>query len=238
MKKILYAKDGKIYNNVYTEIYVPLAYFIDGFAINKGSSIETLGLLYIRPFENGTAGEIKLLNIPTIVNIMVYSFEEDEIKINGKSIKVLVLKYMKDSYILHQTIKKGREVAEAFLNSVLMAKLPKVLNYNKILNIWWKNLEISGVTFKVPSKTYEMILASIYRNPNNMKQRYGEYYGKKSSPDGYDYKTGNVRDVVEGLSTFSGMVFEDINRMITSGINNTLDNVEEPISPLEKIIHY
>jgi len=40
------------------------------------------------------------------------------------------------------------------------------------------------------------------------------------------------------ISTFSGIVYEDINRMITSGLNNTLEGVEEQISPLEKIIHY
>ena len=97
---------------------------------------------------------------------------------------------------------------------------------------------MAGVNFQVPSKIYEMIISNIYRNPNNVKQRYGEYYGKQTNPKGIDYKTGNVRDVVEGLSTFSGMVFEDISRMITSGINNSLDGIEEPVSPLEKIIYY
>jgi len=26
--------------------------------------------------------------------------------------------------------------------------------------------------------------------------------------------------------------------MISNGINNSIDNIDEPISPLEKIIHY
>lgn len=71
-----------------------------------------------------------------------------------------------------------------------------------------------------------------------MKERYGQVFGKRTDPDGYDYATGDVRSVVKNLSTFSGMVFEDIGTMISSGINNSVNNVEEQVSPLEKIIHY
>ena len=237
--KLLYEKEGRLYSNSsMLEIYVPTSYFEDKFAINKGASIETLGLLYVRSYDEGKEGPIQLLNLPAIINVMVYESQEDEIRIHGKSINALTLKYLKDSYVLHQSIQKGREVAEAFLNYMLMGKLPNTIDYAKIINIWWKNLEISGVTFRVPSKIFEMIIASIYRNPNNMKQRFGEYYGKQSSPNGYMYKTGNVRDVVEGLSTFSGMIFEDISRMITTGINSSIEGTEEPVSPLEKIIYY
>jgi hypothetical protein len=121
---------------------------------------------------------------------------------------------------------------------MLAGKLPKTLSYTNVINIWWRNLECSGISYKVPSKVYEMIIASIYRNPNNMKERYGQYYGKQSNPSGLDYKTDNVRGVVKNLSTFSGMVFEDIGTMISNGINNSLTGVDEPESPLEKIIHY
>jgi len=238
VSSLLYAKDGHIYSKDYCEIYVPTDYFTDKFAINKGVSIETIGLLYIRGYPKGEEGPLQLLNIPAIINIMMYDFSYDEIKIHGKSIQVMVLKYLKDSYVLHQSVQKGREVAEGFLNHMLMGKLPKTLDYAKIIDIWWKNLHISGVTFKVPSKIFEMIIANIYRNPNNVKQRFGEYYGRQTNPNGYNYKTGNVRDVVEGFSTFSGMIFEDISRMITSGINSSIEGVDEPVSPLEKIIYY
>ena len=83
-----------------------------------------------------------------------------------------------------------------------------------------------------------MIIAATYRNPHNTKERYGQYYGRQTNPNGYDYKTGNVREVVKDLSTFTGMVFEDISGMISNGINNSINNNEEPVSPLEKIIHY
>ena len=235
----LYAKDGRIYCSNYMEIYIPMSYFDNGIAVNNGSSIETLGLVYCRVFKDGEPGDIKLMNIPTIISYMSYQTSNAVIQISPyKRIEVFVLQYLKDSYILHQTFPKGRDVAYAFLNMMLGGKVPDSLNYNKVLNVWWRNLKMSGVSYKVPSKIYEMIIASIYRNPNNLKQRYGQIYGRSSNPNGFDYKTGDVRFVAKNSSTFTGFVFEDIGNMISNGINNTIENVEEPISPLEKIIHY
>lgn len=235
---ILYANAGKIYCNDYMEIYIPMSYFGDKAAINKGSSIETIGIVYTRSYPDGKEGPIKLMNLPVIVNFMVYEFKQETIKVHGTSLDVMTLMYLKDSYVLHQTVQKGREVAEFFLDSLLAGKLPTTLNYTQVINMMWRNLEIAGVSFKAPSKIYEMIIASIYRNPYNLKERYGQYYGKQSNPSGYDYVTGNVRTVVKDLSTFSGMVFEDIGMMISNAINNSIEGAEEPISPLEKIIHY
>jgi hypothetical protein len=120
----------------------------------------------------------------------------------------------------------------------LNGKLPVTLKYDDLIDLWWRNLEISGISFKVPSKIYELVLSAIYRDPSNLKKRYGQKYGKQTNPTGYDYATGNVRSVVRNLSTYSGMVFEDISGMITSGIDNSLNEVDEQVSPLEKIMHY
>lgn len=239
MAGILYAKDGKIFCRDYMELYIPMIYFENGIASNKGASIETLGLLYTRAFPGGEEGPVRFFNIPSVVNVNIYDFENETIRLpNGKSVDVMTLKYMKDSCVLHQTVTRGREVAEDFLAMILNGKLPKTLDYRRIINLWWRNLEISGVSFKVPSKIYEMIIASIYRSPSDPKERFGQYFGRQTNPSGLDYKTGNVRSVVKELSTFSGMVFEDIGTMISNGISNSIDGVEEPVSPLEKIIYY
>lgn len=235
----LYAKEGKIYCNEYMEIYIPMEYFDDGkYAINKGMSVESFGIVYARSFPNGTEGPIQLMDLPIVVEFALYEFRYETIKIHNINLEVMVLEYPKDSYMFHQTLAKGRTVAESFLSSILAGKLPKTLYYPDIINKWWRNMDIASVSFKVPSKIFEMIIASIYRNPHNIKERYGQYYGKQTNPNGYDYVTGNVRNVVKNLSTFSGMVFEDISGMISNGINNGLNDTEEPISPLEKIIHY
>jgi hypothetical protein len=235
---ILYAKEEKIYCNDYMELYIPKSYFDNGVAQNHGDNIEAFGVLYTRAFENGTPGPIRLWNMPVMNHFMLYNSRIDMIEVNGKSVDVLVLEYPKDSFIIHQSIPDGRLLANFFLNMVLSGKIPKEINYRKTINIWWKNLEISGFNYKVPSKMFEFILAATYRNPHNMKERYGQLYGRQTNPSGIDYKTENVRNVVKDLSTYSGMIFEDMGGMITNGINNSLNNVEEPVSPLEKIIHY
>lgn len=233
-----YANAGKLYATDYMEIYIPMNYFKQNLAVNKGSSIELFGIVYTRTFKNGSPNKIQLLNTPVVIDLMIYEFKQETIELHGSSIDVMTLEYLKDAYVLHQTVQKGREVAEAFLSSVLAGKLPKTLKYQQLIDLWWRNLEISGISFKVPSKEYEMILATIYRNPGNVKERYGQHFGRQSNPTGLDYKTGNVREVVKNLSTFSGMVFEDMGAMISNGIINSIDDVEEPVSPLEKIIHY
>lgn len=236
---ILYAKDGKIYTHDYLELYVPMQYFENNIASNKGSAIETLGLLYARETHNGEEGPLRFFNIPSVISVNIYDFSNDHIRLpNGRNIEVMTLKYLKDQVVLHQTVTNGREVAESFLSMILNGKLPNTLDYTKIIDLWWKNLEISGVSFKVPSKIYEMIIATIYRSPKDTKERYGQYFGRQTNPSGFDYKTGDVRAVVKELSTFSGMVFEDIGTMISNGISNSLDGVEEAKSPLEKIIYY
>lgn len=237
---VLYSKEGKIYCNEYMEIYIPIEYFDvkSKLAVNEGSAVETIGILYTKSFPGGKEGKMQLFNLPVVAKLMLYDFKYETIKVHGKPLDVMTLQYMKDSYVLHQTVQKGREVAEAFLASMLSGKLPRTLNYTKIIDLWWRNLEISGVTFKVPSKIYEMIIATIYRDPHDHKKRYGQYYGSSANPSGYDYDTGNVRSVVKDLSTFSGMVFEDISKMISNGINNSIEGNEEAVSPLEKIIKY
>lgn len=235
---VLYAKDGKIFCNEYIELYVPMDFFESGVAQNRGLFIESLGLLYIQSFKDGKGEGIKLLNIPTVMEFMLYESHPDTIRIQNKDLECLALSYPKDSYIVHQTLPKGREVANQFLDMILAGKLPKTLNYKQVIDIWWTNLEISGISYKVPSKIFEMIIATTYRNPHNVKERYGQLYGRQQNPSGYDYVTENVRSVVKDLSTFSGMIFEDIGAMISNGINNSIEGVEEPVSPLEKIIHY
>lgn len=235
----LYVKNGKLYATDYLEIHIPLSYFEnDRFASIKGATIESLGLVYLESFPDGNPKPITLLNLPAILNFEVYETSEGNIDIKNISIPVKTLKYMKDAYVMNASIERGREVCEAFLNVMLSGKLPKNLDYSRLIDIWWKNIEIAGVNLGVPSKIFEMIIANIYRDRSDIKKRFAEYYGSSPDSNGFNYQTGNVRKIVEKLSTFSGLAFEDISTMITSGINNSKNNVEEKESPIEKIIYY
>lgn len=239
MKSNLYAKDGEIYTNEYFEIYVPMNYFQRkvNLATNMGSIVRTFGVLYCRTGDE--SAPIKLFQFPTVIDITVHEFVYESITIphGGERIEVMTLKYLPDTQVMHQTLPKGKDIAESFLSIMLNGKLPHTIDYRVLINMWWQNLDISGVSFQVPSKIYEMIIATIYRDPKNIKKRFGQYFGKHSNANPYDYTTGNVRNIVKNQSTFSGMVFEDIAMMISNGINNSIDGTEEQVSPLEKIIY-
>lgn len=233
-QNFLYTKDHKCYAKDYIEIYIPLDYFESNLAVNKGNIIKTFGLLFIK----GKTGDYFFIDVPVTIELQLYDSEDTEITIKGKKIPVKALKYMKDSYVFDPSIVQTFNDGEAWVTMVLNGKVPKCLNYAKLVDIWWKNCIISNTDSKCHSKIFELILAAMYRSGEDFKHRYGEVYGQRTEQIGYDYATGNVRDVVESLSTFSGMVFEDISRMITSGINNSTEGIEEPESPFEKIIHY
>ena len=151
---LLYAKEGKIYCSEYTELYIPKEYFDNEIASNTGSTVETFGVVYIKGFPNGNEGPLQILQIPVIINFMVYEFKEEVIKVKDKSLPVVTLQYMKDSYMFHQSITKGREVAEHFLSTELDGKLPNTLNYADLIDLWWRNMEMAGMNYNVPSKMY------------------------------------------------------------------------------------
>lgn len=235
---VLYADNGKIYTNEHLEIYIPKDYFDSGMAVNHGATVETFGIGFCRTLDGEKPNELQLFDVPVNTELVVYNSRNDVVKAKGRLVEVLALEYLPKSHVMHQSLPKGREVANAFLGAVMGGKLPNTIYYPSIIDIWWENLEISGISYKVPSSILEMIPAATYRDPNNPKRRYGQLYGSQDAPTGYDYETANVRNVVKQLSTFSGMVFEDVGNMISNGVLNSEKGIEEPVSPLEKIIHY
>lgn len=240
-QELMYVKEHNIYAKDYLEIYIPLNYFENdskdnpeaACAVDHGRSVSVFALLYCK----GKSGNYKFMNVPTKIEVMQYSFDdENTITIHGKTIKVRTLKFMKDSLICSDTVVQNFNLGEAWVDMLLNGKVPSAINYPKLINIWWNNCEITGIDLQCNSKIMELVITNLYRNAANKKERYGIVYGKKTSPEGYDYDNQNYRNVVKSLSSFSGFIFEDISSMITSGINNSLEKIEEPESPLEKII--
>lgn len=238
-QNLMYVKDNNIYAKDYLEIYIPLIYFGKKgesdkrkYAEDHGETINVFALLYVK----GVDDVIQFMNLPTRVELKQYEWDETEITVREHTMKCRRLKYMKDSFICSDTVIQNFNLGEDWVNMLLDGKVPPTINYPKLINIWWNNCEITGIDLQCHTKIMEIVLCSLFRNKDNMKERYSIVYGNKSTPDGYDYKSGDVRTIVEQSSTFSGFIFEDIGRMITSGINNTLDNVVENQSPLEKVM--
>lgn len=236
---MFYSKDGYVYNENFLEMYFPLEYFENNYyAQNLGNKINIFGVFPIQEFIDDKPQGIKTFNIPTFVDIRTYDTVKDTIESNGKSIPVLRSSYIKDSLLFTKSIPQSVEIAEKMLSLIIDGKLPSIIPYPEIINILWKNLEIAGVNFKVPSTIYEALIMTMCRNSHNLKERFGIYYGKNLSSLPNEYTQVNTRNAVASLSTFAGIVFEDMDKMIGNGIVNSIENIEEPVSPLEQILHY
>ena len=115
--------------------------------------------------------------------------------------------------------------------------LPNLIPYSKALEVWRKNQELNNVHFGVSSCYLEVILSAMYRNPNDLSQKFAKIASDKGVSD-YDYATASIRQICQYNSTFSALTFEDMDSMITTSLNKSRENVKEVESPLEQIIKF
>lgn len=220
-------------------MYFPMEYFDKNYyAQNLGNKVNIFGVFPCQEFIDGKPQGIKVFKIPTFIDIRTYETTIDVIEFNGQSMSVMKSSYPKDSILFTKSIPKSVQISEKMLSLIIDGKLPSIIPYPDIINILWKNLEISGVNFKVPSAIYEALIMTMCRNKHNLKERFGIHYGKTSDSNPYDYIQLNTRNAVASLSTFAGIVFEDMDKMIGNGIVNSINNIDEPVSPLEQILYY
>lgn len=232
--------DRYIYLNIpYCEFYIPLDYFDSKWATKLSDTIRTLGLFNVGIFEKGELKDIKLLNLPTMIELFTYETENRSITFkNSENVNCMVLKYFKDQKIMESSTIEDSQNAEKYLDIIIKGKVPSTIPYSKSLPIWMKNQRLNNVNFGVPSAVLEMILAVCYRDKNHMEKKFSTVIGKDPNVSEYDYKMAKIREICQYASTFSAMTFEDINSMITTSVNRTRENKEEMVSPVEKIIKY
>ena len=178
---------------------------------------------------------IKRVILPT-ENVMEASFVKD-LDIIPVSNLLDVIKYLKDANIMQSMIFEDDTNATMFLQCILSGDLPKIIPYSKILEVWMKNQELNNVNFGVSSCYLELILSVMYRNPNNMTEKFAKIASNKDVSD-YDYAAGSIRQICQYNSTFSALTFEDIDSMITTSLNRSRDKIKENPSPVEQIIKY
>lgn len=241
MTSIFRSDGNNIYLNIpYCEFYIPMYYFSSTkkFAEDLSSKINVLGFFNIGIFENGKLKEMKTLNLPTMITINVPDSELREVEmLNGEVMQCKVIKYLKDANIMQSMIFEDDTNATMFLQCILSGDLPKIIPYSKILEVWMKNQELNNVNFGVSSCYLELILSVMYRNPNNMTEKFAKIASNKDVSD-YDYAAGSIRQICQYNSTFSALTFEDIDSMITTSLNRSRDKIKENPSPVEQIIKY
>ena len=237
---IFRADEDYIYLNVpYCEFYIPTEYFAMGkkFAEDFTDKIHTIGLFNIGIFEDDKLVDVKVFNVPIYLDIMVYDYDVRMIDVgSGTPVECRVYKYYQDSIICRSFIAENSGVAQTFLQLIITGSMPGTIPYSQCLSVWRKNLELSGVNLGVSSAIMEMILAVMYRDAKDPSKKYCIRYGSSEDSSEFDYMSASIRQICQYNSTFTGIIYEDIDSMITSAINRNRNGKEEGETPMEKII--
>ena len=234
-----FKSDNKfIYPEQYTEFYIPKSYFENKFAEDLGEIIRTFGLLNVGIFSNGNLKEIKVLNLPTSIDLFVNDREEREVSFpNHESPdSCTVLKYNKGDKIMKNSVVQDSANAEQFVDMINKGQLPDIIPYNKSIDVWKKNMELNGVNLGVPYVIFELILSTAYRYKKDPTQKFGKAAADNLSISEYEYVMNRIREICQYTSTFTGMTFEDMDSMITTSLKRTKTGGIEAVSPIEDLI--
>lgn len=222
------------------EFYIPKYYFdVSGrFAEDLGDIIKVLGVFDVGIFENGKLKEMKVLNLPTWIDLFVVDSDDRDVSLPGNEglTPCKVLAYQKGHKIMNSGVVEDSSNVESYLNFVLKGKVPSIVPYEKSLQIWQKNQELNSANLGVPSVIEELILSVMYRDKNDPGTKFSHVIGKDVNVSQYDYVMNNIRQICQYTSTFTALTFEDIDSMITTSLNRTRTNGHEAYSPIESLI--
>lgn len=235
-----------IFTGTCMEAYIPVEYFNMGIAVEYGGDcVEVLGLFNVRFFNDVEAkkpiGKLETVNIPTNIKVYPVSFENREMQLvdDVEPSGYVVLKFFKDDVFTNKYIIKKSKNAEAFLKVLENGKIPRTIPYDRLFDIWTRNMRMNGVAMPdVPASNREMIIAEIYRDKKNPADRFAYRIGKDPKTSQYAYIPANSRTLTKYNSTFAGITFEDVDTMITNGLNISKTNRKQTESPIEQIIKY
>jgi hypothetical protein len=236
--------DNIVFTGKYMEVYIDKYYEEKKCAEKIGDHFKTLGILNFRTFQDidgKKPNKLKAFNLP--IEIITYpsgGFEEKELDLIGKgnTRKYYVLKYYNGDVLCKSVIAASTPTFTLCMNIFLSGKLPPTIPYDSVLELWENSFRMNAVNFDIPDVVKEMIIAQVYRDPKNYTNTFGSVLAKNPKTDMYAYSQSSQREISSSQSTFNGLIFEDWDRMVISGINGTNEGRKENVSPMEEIMKY
>ena len=218
------------------KIYIPDYFFKDGIADDLGNRIESLGI-----FMFSVDGELYDLSMPIKFQFEYTDSEKITKKITPEmpEIEFMVFTLKKgDAFMYDMNHKQNVDDIKAdFIDKLIeKAKLPPTVKYENIMQTLLNALVATNhINLGVSAVSYEFILATLCRSKKSMNTPFRQAYDGKNS---YGYKMSRITKIPELESTFTGITGEDINHQLVSGVLKSRNNVDEKISPIEKMIKY
>ena len=240
-----FKKDDKhvIFTANYMEVFIPEYYIEKGASEMIGNHFRTLGILNFKIYSDDKNKKIikeGVFNLPIeLVKYPSYFRDEELELVKGRGTgKYTVLEYYKGDIFCSSVSPANTETFSLCLNIVIGGKLPNTIPYDSILELWDNSFIQNGANYDIPDLIKELIIGQIYRDSKNPMNTFGSRLAKDPKANQYDYLAMSPRELTSSKSIFNGIIFEDMDRMLTSGIITSKKNKEQVISPMEKVMKY
>ena len=233
-----------VFTGNYCEVYIPRFYFENGIAQQLGSKVETMGLFNFKVFSDEKKKDNTMTHTfefpsPILMAPSSISFQTLKVVDDVDEDAFAILKFYKnDVFISNLCVTQSSDNCEKFLKLLNGGKLPNTILYNKLLSVWFSNLDINKVNLSVPAAVMELIISEVYRDKKDLSRPFRFKAGGPGKVSMYDYKTANLKDISNFNSTFTAVTFEDIDFALTSSVTKTRTKGKEVESPIEKTIKY
>ena len=223
------------------EIYVPDSYFERQIASVEGVVVKTFGILPCSVFDaNMKELNSYTINLPTTIMLFYkeLSIEKRTIQkyTNAEPESCHVLRFFKNDPIMSNIIQQHSSNVSMFFIKLLCTGKLTLIPYDKLLEVWERNLELNSANLGLTATAMEVILSEIYRNKDNPNEKFSIAVSKNPNISMYDYRAANIREICSMSSTFAALTFENMDAMITSSLNMKNYNKKQVESPLEKIL--
>jgi hypothetical protein len=249
--------DSLIFNQEDSEFvfYVPEVFFNDNtkqpIAEISGQYVTVIGiLLYSIIDKNGKANGPYLFNFPTMIMCKPNRIE----KVKGLKLKHLssvsdgsgeegsvdendyrLLHFEKgDEVISNVRVPKLIDNVEMFFKlTMITAKIPNSIAYDKIWEEFLMNIELNGFSYSTHAQILGVLASGIARNPKNV----AEPFRYTNMNDMHAYTPISVKKLPNYTSPFTSLTSEGFDEGIMSAVlMKDKDEKDIPYSPLETVL--
>lgn len=245
MKLSINKNDMVVLDKGRLELFVDQKYINGSMGTLSGSTLTTWGLLPYRLYKSiddttpCETGRYNTLDIPSMIEFHPTKIDMDvSVKIypDSQEKKYTIMTFDAGTEMWPRYSIQSLMNSQMFVNAILDGQLDNNIPYTMLVPSWVKNLKLNGQSAGVPVSIIEVIIRALCRDKKTGKP-FSEVIGNDPKHSLVGYTFMNVREA-STASIFGALSFEDQNTMLDVAINMTMQDKEQKISPLEKVIKY